>query len=83
MQIRKDSVSSAAAELFGTDRIYENHNNNVTTTLASAYYLIMRTARETLDIDRQVDQSLLLDKVFVNAVATRKRVHGDRHGRLF
>ena len=32
--------------------------------------LIIRTAHETRDIDRQVDQTLLLDKAFVNAVAT-------------
>lgn len=32
--------------------------------------LIIRTAHETRDIDRQVDQTLLLDQAFVNAVAT-------------
>ncbi len=32
--------------------------------------LIIRSAHETYDVDRQVDQTLLLDKAFVNAVAT-------------
>ena len=32
--------------------------------------LIIRTAHETRDIDRQVDQTYLLDEAFVNAVAT-------------
>ena len=32
--------------------------------------IIIRTAHETRDIDRQVDQTLLLDKAFINAVRT-------------